>query len=69
MTLNSDDPPMFGTTLTDEYLEAAATFGFERPLIETLVLNAARATLLEAPDRADLVDRIQAGFDDLMLLR
>ena len=69
VTLNSDDPPMFGTSLTDEYLEAAAEFGLERPDIETLVLNAARATFLDAQGRQDLVDRIQDGFEDLMLLR
>lgn len=69
VTLNSDDPPMFGTTLTDEYLEAAAAFGLDRSQIETLVLDAARATLLGAPAREALVERIQSGFEDLLLLR
>jgi aminodeoxyfutalosine deaminase len=69
VTLNSDDPPMFGTTLTDEYLEAAAVFGFDRSRIESLVLNAARATLLGQEQREDLVDRVLSGFEDLMLLR
>ena len=29
VTLNSDDPPMFDTTLTDEYLKSAAVFGLD----------------------------------------
>ena len=69
VTLNSDDPPMFGTTLTDEYLKAARAFDFDRPAIEGLVLNAARATLLGPDERLDLLHRVQAGFDDLTLLR
>ncbi len=69
VTLNSDDPPMFGTTLTDEYLKSAAAFDFDRPAIEGLVLNAARATLLGPDERLDLLHRVQAGFDDLTLLR
>jgi len=69
VTLNSDDPPMFGTTLTDEYLKAADAFGLDRPGIEGLVLNAARATLLDSDERLDLLHRVQAGFDDLTLLR
>src|ERR1700749_4597792 len=30
VTLNSDDPPMFGTTLTDEYRRAASVVGLSR---------------------------------------
>lgn len=59
VTLNSDDPPMFGTTLTDEYLKAALAFGLDRPQIESLVLNAARATLLPPTEREQLVDRVR----------
>ncbi len=68
VTINSDDPPMFGTTLTDEYLEVATEFELDRPAIENLVLKAARATLLEPYARQDLVDRVEDGFQDLMFL-
>ena len=30
VTLNSDDPPMFGTTLTQEYRRAASVLGLDR---------------------------------------
>jgi aminodeoxyfutalosine deaminase len=29
VTLNSDDPPVFNTTLTEEYLKAAEVFHFD----------------------------------------
>ena len=29
VTVNSDDPPMFGTTLNDEYRFLARTFGYD----------------------------------------
>jgi adenosine deaminase len=59
VTLNSDDPPMFNTTLTDEYLAAARAFGLDRARIEQLSLNAARAALLPPDRRAALEERIQ----------
>jgi len=31
VTLNSDDPPMFGTSLSNEYLVAGRDLGFSRP--------------------------------------
>lgn len=54
ITVNSDDPPMFNTTLTDEYLVLAREFGFTADEIERLVLNGVRATLLDADRRAEL---------------
>ncbi len=65
VTVNSDDPPMFNTTLTGEYLALAQTFGFGPDVIERLVLNAVRATLLSAEERADLEAKSNAAFADL----
>lgn len=67
VTVNSDDPPMFGTTLTDEYLKSAATFAFGADTVRDLVLNAARASFLDAAEQADLVRRVEAGFQSLPL--
>jgi adenosine deaminase len=66
VTLNSDDPPMFNTTLTDEYLAAAATFALDRPAIEALVLNAARATLLPPAAAAALEARVRDRLTPLV---
>jgi adenosine deaminase len=65
VTLNSDDPAMFNTTLTDEYLRASQTFGWDKSMMETLIMNSARVTLLPDERREDLIQRVQAGFDGL----
>jgi len=54
VTLNSDDPPMFNTTLTDEYLQASSAFGFDASVIEHLALNAVRVSLLPPSERAQM---------------
>lgn len=65
VTLNSDDPPMFNTTLTDEYLKSADAFGFDADVLETFSLNAVRAALLPARKRAALEDEFRAEFKRL----
>jgi adenosine deaminase len=60
VTINSDDPPMFNTTLTDEYLRIAETFALDEETIAHLVLNGIRATLLPAEERARLEERFVA---------
>lgn len=56
VTLNSDDPPMFNTTLTQEYLDTARTFKFDAETIEQLVLNAVRGSLLP-PNRRQALEQ------------
>ncbi len=65
VTLNSDDPPMFSTTLTQEYLKAAETFGLDVNIIEQLVLNAVRASFLPHSARANLERDFYAAFGRL----
>jgi adenosine deaminase len=65
VTINSDDPPMFNTTLTDEYLRIAQTFGFGVETIEELILNAVRASLLTESARAEMERRFRAEFAQL----
>lgn len=65
VTLNSDDPPMFGTTLTDEYLKSADAFGFGAGEVRDLVVRAAEATLLPRADKLQLLDRVRQGFQSL----
>lgn len=60
VTLNSDDPPMFNTTLTDEYLQATQAFGFGVTQIEQLVLNGVRASLLSEAERTALESNFRA---------
>jgi len=65
VTINSDDPPMFGTTLTDEYLKAADAFGFGAGEVRDLVVMAAEASLLPPEDKARLLERVGQGFQAL----
>jgi len=58
VTLNSDDPPMFDTTLTDEYLRCAETFAWTAETIDALIANAARAALLPDAWRDALVRKV-----------
>ena len=65
VTLNSDDPPMFGTTLTDEYLALARVFGCSADEILGLVMIAVHATLLPPDERDALAVEFAAEFADL----
>lgn len=65
VTINSDDPPMFNTTLTDEYLKTTDAFGFGVETIQQLVLNAVRASLLPELARAEMEARVRREFDAL----
>jgi len=62
VTINSDDPPMFNTTLTDEYLRAAQILGCGAETIEQLAINAVRASLLPEASRAEMERRFREDF-------
>ena len=63
VTLNSDDPPMFNTSLTGEYLAVAHTFGLSLADLQQLALNAARASLLPADKKATLIHDLLPTFE------
>ena len=60
VTLNSDDPPMFGITLTQEYRRAAAALGLSRAQLAGLAANGMRASFLEAGAKQALLAEISA---------
>jgi aminodeoxyfutalosine deaminase len=60
VTLNSDDPPMFGTTLRGEYIAAARTLGLGAAGLKELACNAARAAFLPHAEAQALVADIDA---------
>jgi aminodeoxyfutalosine deaminase len=66
VTINSDDPPMFNTTLTDEFLVGARTYGWDKSVIRQLVLNAAQVTLLPESEKADMVQAFSTEFERLI---
>lgn len=62
VTLNSDDPPLFNTSLTDEYLKCARTFGWDEGVLRGLVFNAVDACLLPEAEKASLRKLCSEGF-------
>lgn len=62
VTINSDDPPLFNTTLNDEYEHLVTAFGFTADELEQASLNALRASLLPPNKKARLLAQFQAEF-------
>lgn len=62
VTLNSDDPPMFGTSLNEEYTRTSDVFGFTAEMCEQFVINAIRAALLPAAERAQMEQEYRAEW-------
>jgi len=62
LTINTDDPPMFNTTLTDEYRALAAVHGFMAEEIAELSLNAVRAAFLPAAEKQAMVVMFEQAF-------
>ncbi len=58
VTLNTDDPPMFGATLTGEYVAVAETLGLGTREIAALAGNAVQASFLEPERKAVLLSEI-----------
>ncbi len=65
LTINSDDPPMFGTTISDEFARCAKAFDFNEDIIYSIALNAAKASLLPADKKQALLVKMREGFNDL----
>ncbi len=65
VTLNTDDPTFFNTTLIGEYRLAARAFGFDIDDLVKLALNGVRATFLPPDERARMLDEFQAEFAQL----
>ncbi|WP_428346180.1 adenosine deaminase [Nocardioides sp.] len=58
VTINSDDPPMFGTTLNREYEIAADLLGLDRRGVADLAKAAVEASFLDPAGRAALAAEI-----------
>ncbi len=64
VTVNSDDPPMFGTTLNDEYAVAARLLGLDERGLAGLAREAVEASFLPAPEKARISAEIDAYAAD-----
>jgi aminodeoxyfutalosine deaminase len=60
VTVNSDDPPMFGTTLNREYEIAAELLGLDEGGVRDLAKAAVQAAFLDDAAKASLCAEIDA---------
>ena len=60
VTINSDDPPMFGTTLDREYEIAAELLALDEAGVAELARAAVRSSFLDDPGKAALLGEIDA---------
>jgi aminodeoxyfutalosine deaminase len=60
VTINSDDPPMFGTDLNKEYGIAGRLLGLDAAGLAALAKNAVRASFLDAAGQTRICDEIDA---------
>ncbi|WP_432973049.1 adenosine deaminase [Dactylosporangium sp. CA-233914] len=60
VTINSDDPPMFSTTLNEEYVVAAQLLGLDHAGVAELARQGVRYAFLDEPRKAALLAEIDA---------
>jgi len=59
VTLNTDDPGVFQTSLTDEYLKAAKYFSLQRDDLHRIALQGIQAAFLPSSEKARLMQVFQ----------
>ena len=67
VTVSSDDPALFGTTLTAEYHLLATTFDYGIDDIERIGLNSVRAAFLPAAEKRAMVQEFNDAYHELRL--
>lgn len=59
VTVSTDDPPFFHTTMRDEFDRLADTFGWDDEIVRAVNLTAARAAFCDEATRTDLIARLE----------
>ena len=62
VTINSDDPALFNTTLNDEYLHAVQDCGLSISQLEHAALNAVRASYLPAGEKQAMLTAFRQEY-------
>ena len=63
VTINSDDPALFNTTLTQEYGVLAKHFGYKKPDLIRIARNAFQYAAVEEPVKTRLLERFDTHQD------
>jgi adenosine deaminase/aminodeoxyfutalosine deaminase len=65
VTLNSDDPGIFGTSLGREYQLAQDAFGFTNEQLREIARNSFEASFLPAEKKVAFLNAVDAAKTDL----
>jgi aminodeoxyfutalosine deaminase len=65
LTIGSDDPPMFGTDLNNEYQVLVEDFNFSKVELELISLNAIHASFLSQGEKHRMEQEFQDEFNKL----
>jgi len=65
VTVNSDDPPLFNTTLNDDVATLADPFGLDVAAIDQILLNGVRSSFLPTVQKVRLEAAYRAALDSL----
>lgn len=65
VTVNSDDPPMFGTSITYEYHVLARDLGMDREELFQLSLNGIEASFLSTPEKETMKAQFAEEFQEI----
>jgi adenosine deaminase len=65
LTLGSDDPPMFGTDLNNEYEKLVTEYNFNQPELERISLNAIQASFLSQREKQTYTEEFKNEFHKL----
>ena len=68
VTIASDDPPMFNTTLNDDVALLADPFGLDLATIDEILLNGVRHSFLPAERKRELEAEYRAELDALKVV-
>lgn len=61
VTVSTDDPPFFHTTMRDEYRNLAHTFGWERDVFMDIAKASAEAAFCDEATRKDIISKLEAA--------
>lgn len=65
VSVNSDDPPMFNTTLTQEFRELVDRFGFSAPELEEMTIGALQVSFLPESQKQAMISEFRSEFEQL----
>lgn len=60
VTVSTDDPPFFHTTMRDEYLNLANTFGWDEGVFRDIAAASAKAAFCDDATRARILKKLEA---------